>query len=122
VNSIDGEHNSLLLGGGRAEFRANLWEQGWNEEPNSQNKGGAEIAKLISWDYGWGRTLSSPTFLREGLTCQSQSSCGVTQLPPGENRNISDNLGVSGSEWPYCSVATALWQKEQVAAYKPASW
>jgi hypothetical protein len=36
--------------------------------------------------------------LGEELTCQSQNGDGATQPPPGEIRNIFDQLGESGSE------------------------
>jgi hypothetical protein len=54
--------------------------------------------ELNSQEWGQSTILSCPNFLGEELSCQSLSSGGMTQVLPGEIRNIFDHLRDSGSE------------------------
>jgi hypothetical protein len=93
-----------------------LVRTGLNTELISESKGGVrsqsarvgpgQTSGLILWVCGQSTMLSCSALLEEGSTCQRQSSCGVTQLPDDENRNISDHLRESGSKRSYSSIAT----------------
>jgi hypothetical protein len=69
--------------------------------------GAWKITELISWECGWCTKLNCPTLLGEELTGQS-CGCGVTNLLPGKNSNISDHHGQSGNEQPQTSIANCL--------------
>jgi hypothetical protein len=56
------------------------------------------IAVFTSLDRGWDTTLNCQILLGERLTYHSQGSYGVTQLLPGEKRNISDHVREAGGE------------------------